>query len=201
MPLNVDGKPTAVDDGKSVVLPSGVHLSRAGNVYSIWDRNGNSVRAELNGTYINVTVGLGRWPENAGGILLNTNGNINEIEARDGTALIAPFPFSELYHHYANSWSVPPEQSLLDACGERKVEAGLPRAAFFAKDLPAKDYKAAQRVCRNAGVKPKPLFDACTLDVAVIGSESAAKVYVGAPTPAAVGDADRERRHHEHDKE
>ncbi|MGD0075919.1 MAG: VWD domain-containing protein [Candidatus Binataceae bacterium] len=201
MPLSVDGRPTALDDGKSVVLPSGVHLSRDGNVYSVRDQSGNSLRAELNGTYINVIVGLGRWPEEAHGVLLNANGNINEIEARDGKVLTAPFPFADLYHHYADSWTVPPKQSLLDACGERKIEPGLPEKPFFAKDLPPRDHKTARNVCEEAGVKIKPLLDACTLDVAVIGSASAAKVYVGTPKPAAVGDADGKRRHHDHDRD
>lgn len=201
-PLSVDGEPAALDDGKSLVLPAGVHVSRSGNVYSIHDQSGNTVRAELNGTYINVTVGLGRWPEEAHGLLLNAHSNISEIEARDGKVLKAPFPFSDLYHHYANSWAVPRGQSLLDACGERRSETGLPAKAFFAKDLPRNEYKAARHVCEQAGIKIKSLLDACTLDVAVIGGESAAKVYVGALAPAAVGDAsgkrneDRDRDHH-----
>lgn len=190
MPLIVDGRPRAVDEGKPVALPSGVHLSREGNVYSIWDRSGNSMRAELNGTYINVTVGLSHSPEEAHGVLLNPNGNINQIAAREGAVLTAPFPFADLYHHYADSWTVPPKQSLLDACGARKIEQGLPEKPFFAKDLPRKDYQTARRVCEQAGVKIKPLLDACTLDVTVIGSKSAAKVYVGTPKPAAVADAD-----------
>ena len=33
---------------------------------------------------------------------------------------------------------------------------------------------------------PGPLFDGCTLDVAVIGDDAAAKVFVGAIPPAAV---------------
>jgi hypothetical protein len=201
VPLIVDGKPTALDNGKSVVLPSDVHLSRVGNVYSVWDKNGNSMQAELNGTYINVTVGLGRWPAQAHGTLLNANSNIKQIAARDGKVLTAPFPFTDLYHHYADSWTVPPEESLLDVCGDRKIEPGLPRSPFFAADLPLKDYATAQRVCEEAGVKSKALLDACTLDVAVIGSESAAKVYVGTPNPAAIGDANRKRRHHDHDKD
>ncbi|MGF6782199.1 VWD domain-containing protein [Paraburkholderia sp. GAS334] len=196
-PLSVDGTPTALDDGKSLVLPSGVHLSRSGNVYSIQDTTGNSVRAELNGSYINVTVGLGHWPEEAHGLLLNSHGDISEIEARDGKVLIAPFPFSELYHHYANSWAVPRGQSLLDPCGERRIETGLPKKPFFAKDLPPNQYKTARHVCEQAGVRVKSLLDACTLDVAVIGSESAAKIYVGTPAPSAVGDAGGKRRHHD----
>ena len=200
-PLSVDGRPTALGDGKSVALPSGIHLSRNGNVYIVRDQGGNTLQAELNGTYINVTVGLGRWPEEAHGVLLNSNGNINEIEARDGAVLRAPFPFPDLYHHYADSWTVPAEHSLLDACGKRKIETGLPQRSFFAKDLPAKDYRTARRACQAAGVKIRPLLDACTLDVAVIGSESAAKVYVGAPKPAAVGDATGKRRDHDEDED
>ena len=38
-----------------------------------------------------------------------------------------------------------------------------------------------------AGVKPGPLLEACTLDVAVIGQDAAAKVLVDAIPPAAVG--------------
>jgi len=197
-PLVVDGNPQALDDGKSLVLPSGVHLSRLGNVYSIWDRNGDSLQAELNGTYINVTVGMGRWPEVAHGILLNANSNLNEIAARDGQILAAPFPFSALYHHYADSWTVSPRQSLLDVCGERKIETGLPRRPFFAADLPVQQFKAAQRVCLKAGVKNRALLDACTLDVAVLGTENAATVYTTTPKPAAVGDA---HGGHEHDKD
>jgi hypothetical protein len=195
MPLIVDGKPTALDEGKPVALPSGVHLSRDGNVYSVWDRSGNSLRAELNGTYINVTVGLGHSPEAAHGVLLNANGNITQIAARDGAVLTAPFPFADLYHHYADSWTVPPAQSLLDACGERKIERGLPQKPFFAGDLPLKYYQTARRTCEQARVKIQPLLDACTLDVAVIGGEGAAKVYVGTPKPAVVGDARSKRRY------
>jgi hypothetical protein len=48
-PLAVDGRPMSLDVGKAVGLPTGVILSRDGNVYSIRNKSGNSVRAELNG--------------------------------------------------------------------------------------------------------------------------------------------------------
>jgi hypothetical protein len=38
-----------------------------------------------------------------------------------------------------------------------------------------------------AGVKAGPLLDACTLDVAVIGDDKAAQVFVNAREPVAVG--------------
>ena len=201
-PLEVDGKPVDVADGKALVLPTGVNISRSGSVYSISDKSGDSVRAELiNGTYINVSVGLGQWPERARGVLMNANGHVNQIAARDGAVLTAPFPFTDLYHHYADSWSVPADESLLAVCGERKLEPGLPQKPFFAKDLPPREYRAARRICSAAGVKVKSLLDACTLDVAVIGSETAAKVYVGIPAPAANGNPGRRDQDHDHDRD
>jgi hypothetical protein len=44
-----------------------------------------------------------------------------------------------------------------------------------------------QGVCTAAGVKPGPLLEACTLDAALIGQDAAAKVFVDAIPPAAVG--------------
>ena len=38
-------------------------------------------------------------------------------------------------------------------------------------------------------MKAGPHFDACMIDVAVIGTHAAAKVFVGVRPPAAVGDA------------
>ena len=97
-----------------------------------------------------------------------------------------PFPYEALYHRYADSWRVPAEESLLSACGG-EVERGIPSGPFYAKDLEPAVREKAQAVCATAGVKPGPLFDACTLDVAVIGNDAAAKVYVNATPPVAVG--------------
>ena len=187
--LVIDGKPTAIKEEDPIMhLPYGADISRRGNVYIIRDAAGNSLRAAVNATYIDVTVGLGRWPTEARGVLANARGNANLIAAKDGAVLRAPFPFQTLYHHYADSWRVEPKESVLYACGEAKAEPGLPQKPFFAKDLPAEIYKKASAVCTSAGVKIRPLLDACILDVAVIGYDSAAKVYVGMPAPLVVGD-------------
>ena len=45
----------------------------------------------------------------------------------------------------------------------------------------------ASAVCRAADVAVGPLLHTCMLDVAVIGQDAAAKVFVIAPTPVAVG--------------
>ncbi|MGI8568361.1 MAG: hypothetical protein ACR2KT_04485 [Methylocella sp.] len=185
--LAVDGKTVDLGDGKSLSLPDGVGVRRKGNVYFITDKGGDSVRAEANPTWINVTVGLGRWPVEARGLLANANGNVNEIATRDGIALANPFSFEDLYHRYADSWRVPSKESLLRVCGDREIESGIPTRIFYANDLDPAVYERTRAVCIVAGVKIGPLLDACTLDVAVIGSDAAAQVFVGAPAPIAVG--------------
>ena len=87
---------------------------------------------------------------------------------------------------YGESWRVRPEESLLSVCGER-VERGNAGRPFYAKDLEPSTYQRTRAVCAAAGVKEGPLLDACTLDVAVIGNDAAAKVFVGARDPSAVG--------------
>jgi hypothetical protein len=185
-PLNIDGKPTVLDDGKSLSLPDGIEIWRTGNVYFVKDLSGNSVRAEVNATWINATVGLGRWPTEVHGLLANANGNVNELESRDGTVLKIPIPFEELYQKYGDSWRVPPEDSLVSVCGDGKIESGNPAGPFYANDLPKDVSEKARAICTAAGVKEGPLLDACTLDVAVIGNETAANVYVGMSAPVVV---------------
>lgn len=185
--LEVDGAHTEVSDGKTLSLPSGVDILHTGNVYVVADQSGNSMRAEVNDTYINVSVGLGHWPAKVRGILANANGRVNQIEASNGAVLTSPFSVADLYHRYADSWRVSAKESLLSVCGGREIESGIPKKPFYANDLDPKAYKRARAVCTAAGVKVKALLDACTLDVAVIGRDTAAKVFVGLRAPAAMG--------------
>jgi hypothetical protein len=184
--LHVNGMATGLGDGKSLSLPDGVDVLRRGNVYMIVRENGDSVRAEVNPTWINVSVGLGRSPVKVRGLIANANGNVNQIEARDGTVLTNPFPFEDLYHNYADSWRVASGESLLSCCGG-EIERGIPTKPFYANDLPKFLRECALADSRVAGVKPGPLLDAATLDVVVIGDDKAAQVFVNAPQPVAVG--------------
>ncbi len=185
--LNIDGNLTALDDGKTLSTPSGVDIVRRGNRYVIIGPKGNSVSATVNTTWINVSVGLGRWPVDVRGLVVNPDGNVNQIATSDGTVLTNPFPFEDLYNHYADSWRVPATESLLSVCGKRNIEVGVPKEPFYAHHLDPKVYKQARAVCTETGVKEGPLLDACTLDVAVIGKDEAAKVFVDMPEPVAVG--------------
>jgi VWD domain-containing protein len=184
--LNVNGANTELGDGKSLSTPEGVDIWRRGNVYFIIGQTGDSVRATINPTWIDVSVGLGRWPANVTGLLANAGGDVNKIAARDGTVLTNSFNFEDLYNRYGESWRVRSDESLLSACGDN-VERGNPRRPFYARDLDPQVAERTRAVCIAAGVKAGPLLDACTLDVAVIGNDEAAKVFVGAHDPLAVG--------------
>ncbi|MGB5079950.1 MAG: hypothetical protein WBO23_04315 [Burkholderiales bacterium] len=188
----VDGKLTPVDDGKTLELPEGTGIRRQGNVYLMAGEDGDSVRVTVNSynstTWIDVNVGLGRWPSAAKGLIANVNGNVNQIATRDNFVLTNPFNFDELYHRFADSWRVGEKESLLSVCnGEGAIERGIPERPFYAKDLDPNVREKALGVCKTAGVEPGALLDACTLDVAVIGQDAAAKVFVGAAAPIAVG--------------
>jgi hypothetical protein len=185
--LNVDGANTELGDGKSLSTAEGVDIWRTGNVYVITGPSGDSVRAVFHPTWIDVSVGLGHWPAKVQGLLANAEGDVNKIATRDGTVLTNPFAFEALYHRYGESWRVPEGESLLSACGEENVERGNPRRPFYAKDLDRKVYERTRAVCTAAGVKGETLLDACTLDVAVIGDDEAALVFVHALDPKPVG--------------
>jgi hypothetical protein len=186
--LVISGKITELGDGRSLTLTDGIEVRRAENVYLVRDKSHNSVRAVVNPTWIDVTVGFGRWPVAVRGLLANANGNVNDIATRDGIVLTNPFSFQDLYHQYADSWRVSSNESLLSVCGDMEIEPGLPTKTFYADDLDRKLYDHARGICVAAGVKVGPLLDACMLDVTVIGDNAAAPVFVGLPSPIAVGD-------------
>jgi hypothetical protein len=199
LPLVVDDSPMNLLDGQTLSLPSGVDISRTGNVYLVTDDSGNSLRAVVNNgttlSWIDVTVGLGTWPTQVRGLLANPStpdnptGDVNALAASDGTVYPTPVAFSDLYGHYSDSWRVAPADSLLSVCGGGPHELGAPKQFFFARNLPQNDDSQARAICMSAGVKDPALLDACTLDVAVLGTKQAAAVYIGEPAPAAVGEA------------
>jgi len=182
--LNVDGESREIPDGGVLSTAEGVDIWHRGNVYTITSATGDSVRATVNPTWIDVNVGLGHWPANVTGLLANANGNVSQIAARDGTVLKTPFAFETLYGRFGDSWRVSPKESLLNACGGgNDVKGANPRRPFYASDLDKLTYDRTHAVCVAAGVKGETLLDACALDVAVIGDDAAAKVFVDAVMP------------------
>ena len=185
--LSVDGADQQIADGAVLSTPTGVDIWRRGNVYTIIGADGDSVRATVNSTYIDVAVGLGHWPAKVTGLIANVDGDMNKIAARDGTVFTNPFAFSDLYGKFGESWRVSAKDSLLNVCSDRKVEIRNPARPFFAKDLERATYDRTRAVCVAAGVEGDTFLDACALDVAVIGTNDAAKVFLDTRVPAGVG--------------
>lgn len=186
-PLRIDGKAVDLASGASIDLAGGGDIRRTGNVYLVRSASGDSVRIELNPTWINVWVGVGRWPSPMRGLLASATGHPNTIVARDGTVLTSPFSADDLYHRFGDSWRVSAREALCD-CGDRPIEQRNPDRPFYARDLAPDLYKKARAVCLEAKVREGSLLDACTLDVAVIGHPAAARTFVNAPAPRAVGE-------------
>jgi len=183
----VNGRPARIRDGGHLLLRGGATVLHSGNTYHVIAPSGDSIGAVLNGSYIDVSVGLGNWPSKVRGLVADAGQKLGEVAAADGAVLAAPFAFEALYGHYAQSWRVDPRRSMLNACG-REVKPGVPRKPFYATDLNPELAKRALTVCERAGVKQGPLLDACMIDVAVIGPK-AAQGYVRMPAPVDVGDA------------
>jgi len=60
--VSVNGETQSLGDGQVISLGDGSGIRRAGNFIILVDPQGNSLRAELLGSHIDATVGLGRWP-------------------------------------------------------------------------------------------------------------------------------------------
>ncbi|WP_146011795.1 MULTISPECIES: VWD domain-containing protein [Burkholderia] len=185
----INGRQARMVEKRATLLPGGGQILVDGNVYIVRGPSGDSIRAVNNTSYIDVSVGLGRWPGNVRGLLANGTGGVRSIETRSGEMLMSPFSHDALYGRFAESWRVPANDSMLSACGGTRIERSVPRRPFFARDLPADLAKRTRAVCVQAGVRQGPLQDACTLDVAVIGNSDAAKVFAAMPDPVALGDA------------
>jgi hypothetical protein len=192
--LLIDGDSFTLDDQQSVFLPDDITLSRAGDLYIIQRENGDSVRARLNQgaqpkyDWIDVTVYFGDRLPNVRGLLGNPDGDPNLIGLSDGTVLREPVTFNTLYHHYGESWRVPPSESLL-FCNDQSIEVGDPRKPFYADNLTEAQQRSAQAICTEAGVEQPAALADCILDVTVLGTPRAAPGHARAPIPAAVWQA------------
>jgi hypothetical protein len=183
--LEVNKNPVQLASGARIALPGGGSVTRQGNVYVIRDGAGDSVQAAqdsyLGVSYLDTWAGLGRWPTTVSGLLANAASVANGVQSASGTVLTAPFQFSSFYKQYGDGWRVTPAQDmLLSACGT-SFTSGDPTVNYEASSLPSSEYKTAHAACVSAGVQVPALLDACTLDVAVLGSE-AVSVYQGLPT-------------------
>ena len=91
--LEVNGGTVNLANGSEQLLPDGASVALNGNVYLIQDGNGNSVQATVQPgatPHVDVTVGLGKWPEPVQGLLTNAGNSNNAIESRTGSRVHRP---------------------------------------------------------------------------------------------------------------
>jgi len=85
--LTIDGKTTDLSDGKSLSAPERCRCLAKRECLFHHESSGNSVRATVNASWIDVSVGLGNCCVKVKGLLANAHENVNQIAARDGTVL------------------------------------------------------------------------------------------------------------------
>jgi hypothetical protein len=184
----VDGAVTAIASGSTITLPSGDLIARSGTQYVVMDPQGDSLQADFQtlggGKYIDDYPGVGSWPQPAFGLMANAPGTNNELQTSTGVVLPTPVSLNTLYTVFGDSWRVPDSQALTAVCGDKVVDSD-PTAPFWADELPQTVEAQAQAVCTKDGVQNATLVEACTLDVAVLGTP-AAQAYVGEPAPVDV---------------
>ncbi len=184
--LVVNGKQTVLDDGKSISLADGVEIVRVANVFSIKQSSGETVHVETYSGWMNVTVALRYSPNGAlRGLLGNGNGMTqDDIATRDGAVLQQPVSFKDIYHRYADNLRIRPGESLFG--DETQAMFGVPAKPFYANELARGEYESARATCKVAGVVGESLLDACALDIVVLDSPAAAKVFANTIRPASV---------------
>lgn len=192
--LVVDGAQVALADGQTLSLPNKVEVSRTANVYLIKHGDEETVRVMavddnwvkiLGGHFLDISVSLNYAASRpTRGLLSNGNRDVqDDIATRDGGVLAQPVSFKEFYYGYGASMHVKPEESLFEE-DSRIFEA--PKRPYTVRNLTPKEYKIGRAACLKAGVRAKPLLDACTLDAAVLRSPAVAKLYTGVAAPVAV---------------
>jgi hypothetical protein len=184
----IDDKQRDLADGKSMTLPTGVYVARSGNTYLFARPTGESVSAEVNDGWINVSIGLDhRLQARVWGLVGNVNGPMTEDElaTRERKVLSSPVSFDDLYRPYDRSWRIPIRESLVTRlCGGNDVEERIPDRPFYAQQLDRETHERARAICEQARVRDSSLLDACILDTAVLG-KGAAVVYTRMPPPRA----------------
>jgi hypothetical protein len=181
--LIIEGHSTDLPDGQALELPHGVQIRRHGNTYDVTSEHGNSVRAVLNSTWINVTVGLGHPQTHARGLLVSS-GATPALITSNGSLLRTPISFDDLYHRYADGWRVQPNESLFRE--RTQISAGIPAKPFYADALDPKDRTRALAICKAARIRTPALLEACALDITVLKDEVAAQGFVHIVPPRIV---------------
>ncbi|WP_306297041.1 Calx-beta domain-containing protein [Nostoc sp. C052] len=171
-PVKINGTATAIADGALYALGQNL-ITHNGNTYTVFSANGDQIQVTLNGSYMN--LGLGLADNRKGkvvGLLGNDNGNTNDDFAlRDGTVIGGTISNEQLYGDYANSWRITQPTSLFDyATGQDTntfSDRTFPTNIVTAATLPADQRAAAQQIAQNAGITDPTILEDAILDIAL----------------------------------
>lgn len=183
--LRVNGVQTTIASGSSLSLTCGGEVRRVGAVYMVTTVDSSSTtEVRIESRFLNVRVSLHDLIAHVGGMLGNADGNPhNDIVLRNGTALIEPITFRDLYDSYGESWRVMPSESLFDYLpGESTgtfVDRSFPPFQMSLSYIPLRKRRAAEKICRNAGIIETYSLDSCMLDVALTGDPDFAESFAG----------------------
>ena len=178
--LEVNGQPTALDDG-SLPLPRGGRVERQGARYVIVWPDQTVVEVMLRSQYLDVVVRLDSARQGqVGGLLGNADGDAaNDLTTRGGSVvevagLAAETRRARLYGEFGDSWRISQAESLFAYEPGKDTSTytypDFPSALVTASDLPAMARGMAEAVCRDAGVTAGDFLADCALDVGVTGN-------------------------------
>ncbi|MGD0366538.1 MAG: hypothetical protein ABSA94_03715 [Acidobacteriaceae bacterium] len=179
--LYIDGRLANLADRQTQLLPTGVQVVHHGSEYDITSASGNAVRATLYGAFIDATIGLGKTPSQARGLLGTPGASALELVTADGAVLKEPVSFSDLYNKFGESWRVPVEKTLFTEV--TKAIAANPSKPLFAQDLTPAQKAHALAACKAAGIVNQDLLNDCTLDTTVLHDDAAVKVFTTVHEP------------------
>lgn len=165
-----------LNPGEAIYMPGGLQIEKYKEWYR-FARNGYLVEANPGKTRVG-TIFV-RVPEKSevAGLLGSRDGNReNDLALPDGEFLKAPVQFDDLYRRFGNAWRVETRNSLFDyKVGESAGtfnDVHFPSRRTSVADVGADARRAAEEVCRKAGLTGASDLEDCVYDIAVTGDET-----------------------------
>ena len=188
--LRINGAATDLPEMGSapMALPNGGTITRAGRTFMVaWPDGQTRVDVRQSATVMGMIVEpmlAPMYSANLEGLLGTADGNSEtDFTLRDGTVLIPPLSFDELYRDFGDSWRITDEESLFGTPTFANLD--VPTQHITTEDLDPQAVADAEEVCASYGVKDPILMDNCVFDVAITGDERFAEDTIELITPKA----------------
>lgn len=176
-------------------LPEGASISFEGNGVTVEWPGGEVVTFVQRGSTLadrpSLTIDVDLPAERAGqvqGLLGNFDGDPdNDLALPDGTVIVQPASFRELYEELAVAWRLDDQSSLFEyeegEGPESFVIDGFPDAPVDVSLLPDDLAAQALQTCVDEGIEDRHLLDACIVDVVCLADpgQAAASANVRPP--------------------